>query len=292
MHSDFHLTNRVFSTQVIQSQDLDLSSSFVLEMDGEVQGGIIIKTWNRTVIPKYNKMAWITFLFVAPAYRNRGFGRQLMEQAKQVLSTKGYTTLQVGKDMNNLFCGIADVFGSNGFFDALGAINQGKLYDLHHHVTPTSFIDYRNVTQYTMKVCTQDDASAVQAFFHRVFPGRWEEEFEEYKRTHTDLSGFVIFYKDDRVVAFCRVNDPEQSQPMYNALFTQPFDRLIGVGPLGVDPDYRGLSLGYDVTAFGINTAIERGASDIIIDWTEHVDLYRKFGFEIWHVYDAYRFTL
>ena len=66
------------------------------------------------------------------------------------------------------------------------------------------------------------------------------------------------------------------------------FDNLGGIGPLGVDKDYRKMHLGGDIIKAAQNYLVDYGVSDIIIDWTGLMELYQKYGFE---VYKTYKYT-
>lgn len=292
MHPDFYLYDDIIQSQLFDSLDLNLDCSFVCEIDDIVVGGIVIKTWNRSGIDTYTNTAWISFLHVQQPHRNQSIGRQLVLNAIIELKQRGFQRLFVGKDMNNLFCGIAEVFPHTTLFPQLGFEPLELNYDLHRNVIGAVPLSLRNRTTFEIRLGTKQDEPLALDFFHRVFPGRWEEEYKEYLRRGNNGQEFAFLHKDNKIIAFCRVNYGTNSDPMYNTLFRHSFATLYGVGPLGVDPAYRGLSLGYDVTVYAINKAIERGASDIIIDWTSLVDLYRKFGFEIWHEYQSFLYRI
>ncbi len=286
MPKDFHLREDLFISQILKQEDIHRPASYVAidETDREV-GWIIVKRWNRDGIDAYRGVAWISFLYVVPSHRKQGIGRKLVTLAIDQLRLDGIHTVHVGKDMNNLFCGVPEIFGTKGFFAAMDFVEHDFSVDMHKHVTSTDLIPLRQQLNYRIRLATRTDFPKIHAFFAKNFPGRWQQEFIEYDRLGHDGSAFVIVLHDDRVIAFCRINDSRSGYNMYNTNWTATFDHLIGVGPLGVDDDYRGYGLGFDVTAEAINDAVRRDASDIIIDWTSHIEFYRKFGFDVWHRY-------
>ena len=79
---------------------------------------------------------------------------------------------------------------------------------------------------------------------------------------------------------------------MHNTNWSKPFSNLYGVGPLGIAKYFQSNSLGYDITAFAVNLAFTKGASDIIIDWTSKVDFYKKLGFSTYQNYISYTFEI
>ena len=63
------------------------------------------------------------------------------------------------------------------------------------------------------------------------------------------------------------------------------FSNLGGIGPLGIDPNYRKKHLGYDIVSSAVNHLIDEGAEQIIVDWTGLLEFYRHMGFEVWKSY-------
>jgi len=292
MPHTFFLRKDLFKSQIATSQDMDWSSSFVAFEGQKLVGSILVKAWKRNVLDAYQKTAWITFIHVAKSYQHQGIGRTLIEHAIENLRTQGVHTIHLGKSMNNFFCGVPETFEANRFFETIGFVENDRPVDMHKHITNHSMIPLRHKIGYSIRISTTDDFTKMRDFFIKNFPGRWYQEFEEYVASGYNGSEFAIIEINQRVVAFCRINQSLQSMNMYNTNFTNDFSNLYGVGPLGVDEDFRSYSLGFDITAFAINQAVQNGATDIIIDWTSHIAFYEKFGFKVWNRYISMKYTV
>jgi predicted acetyltransferase len=67
--------------------------------------------------------------------------------------------------------------------------------------------------------------------------------------------------------------------------FYDRFEFLGGIGPLGVDIEYRKRNIANNILKTIINELINKKVSEIIIDWTNLMHIYQKYGFEIWKSY-------
>ena len=114
------------------------------------------------------------------------------------------------------------------------------------------------------------------------------------KRSLTDkIKGHILKERIDyidqlnNVCGFCKLQtfDTPINLIGYSLTWRNRFDRIGGVGPLGVDKDYRHKNIAYNLLVSAINELIDRDCQKAIIDWTNLMELYRKFGFEIWKSY-------
>ena len=71
----------------------------------------------------------------------------------------------------------------------------------------------------------------------------------------------------------------------YNVMYQERFEKLGGIGPLGVDGEMRKTGLGMDMMSVGISRLVDRGMTSLMIDWTGLMELYSRFGFEVWKSY-------
>jgi predicted N-acetyltransferase YhbS len=58
-----------------------------------------------------------------------------------------------------------------------------------------------------------------------------------------------------------------------------------GLGPIGIAASHRGRGLGLALLAAGLQHLRTQGVEQAIIDWTDLVDFYGRFGFQIWRRY-------
>ena len=92
---------------------------------------------------------------------------------------------------------------------------------------------------------------------------------------------------NNKICAFAKVGYPSTKDNLisYSMVWRNRFTSLGGIGPLGVDKEYRKRHLGRDIVIYGKNVLIDNNVTDIIIDWTGLLDFYRPYGFEVWKSY-------
>lgn len=258
----FPITNKLLDQNII-----DYPNKFVLGAFASDQlVGFVVAKRNITDIPSYENLGWISIIFVSKAYRNQGIGSKLLSEAEHYLHD--VDTINVGKDINNFFPGVPIDFNglTDKFFQNRGYIDMGITHDLIN--TKPKQMMIRN-KEFKYMICTLDQKDAFQTFMRNNFPGGWDYQLNHYFSIGGDGSEYVICLDKDKVIGFARFNDKKFKLIHYNITWYDRFNNLGGIGPLGVDRNYRGKDIGYDVVAYGINTLIERGISEIIIDPNE-----------------------
>ena len=245
-------------------------------------GFIIGKTFDGKDIPTYQNFAFISLFLVAKRYRRRGIGSKLLSMFEDYYFDK--ETLQVGKDINNFLPGVPCDFDglTDDFFENRGYISGKYTHDLINLNCKKYDLKNHNIQ---FKVCTLKEKDALIAFMKEEFPGRWYYEVSDYFSKGGNGNEYAIALIGDKVVAFTRINDRRLSHYAYNITWYERFSNLLGIGPLGVARSMRGKDLGYDIVAFAINEAIDRGFHQILIDWTSLMTFYQQFGFEVWKSY-------
>jgi ribosomal protein S18 acetylase RimI-like enzyme len=283
----FPLDEKLLIQNTLENQDVIEEGSKVALVEGKVVGYVCSKVWKSNYpIKNYQSAGFINCLVVDPLFQKQGIGSQLLKYAEDGLKHFGVTTIHLGRDTYNYFPGLPfDFIEVKGWFEKRGYINNRHTHDLVTHVKEPVKLNSLNDEKYQFKISTSADKEALLEFFERCFPGRWTYECMEYYATGGDGREFMIVKDDQKVIGFCRLNDESSNTIAYNTNWRKRFTKLGGVGPLGVDREYRGLNLGYQLTALAINELINRNVTDIIIDWTSLIAFYRKFGFEVWKVY-------
>ena len=133
-------------------------------------------------------------------------------------------------------------------------------------------------------------------FVARAFPGRWTHELE----TYIDAGGTVltIAREADAVAGdsaeaygFCAVFQGEEAllgpSLYWRHAVTSDVGpvRVAGMGPLGVSDEVRGTGLGLAIVRAGAEWLQERGATDLLINWTTLTSFYGKLGARVWRTY-------
>ena len=68
-------------------------------------------------------------------------------------------------------------------------------------------------------------------------------------------------------------------------MWSSRFEKLIGLGPLGVNSQYRKQGIASNLIKIALKEAKMNNYSEALIDWTGLVAFYQKYGFETWKCY-------
>ncbi len=250
--------------------------------ENQLVGFIIAKKFSSPSLISYSNLGFISLLYVSKKFRKRGIGQELLNKAEGYLSDK--EIINVGKDINNFFPGVPCDF------DNLTELWFGKRgYELNRYTHDLINRNPKKINlkedQFLYKVCSLDEKESLLNFFSNNFPGRWFYEAFEYFQNGGTGNEYVVCLDENKVIAFARINDRSFKLNSYNTNWYLRFENLCGIGPLGVDKEYRGKNLGFNIVAYAINISLDRGKKEILIDWTGLLEFYQQFGFEVWKNY-------
>lgn len=286
----YPISEELFNRNVFKSDDVLVNGSYtVVDDNNQIVGFVVAKGWNRSFqIPAYEDRGWISLIYVVPKERKKGIGTLLLTKAEEEIKHLGKKTIQIGRDCENFFPGVPfDMKNSFNWFTKRGYCPLGDTTDLIRHISENYQKIITNHVNYEVRFANQFDKEKIFKFMEKNFPGRWLYEVTDYFKSGGSGREYLIMIDNDSVIAFTRINDQYTLDNLinYNLTWRNRFSALGGIGPLGVDADYRKQKLGFHMVATAVNTLIERKVSDIIIDWTSLVDFYRKFDFEVWKSY-------
>jgi GNAT superfamily N-acetyltransferase len=284
----YPISEKLFLDSVVNNKEILKESSYIALDEHKVVGFILAKAWNEhELIPYYNQVGWISLFFVNKKHRKQGIGTTLLKNVEQTFINLGKLKIILGTDTYNFFPGLpVDLVNHRQWFLKRGFTLEGQSHDMIRHFHESSSLLLTSQTSYEVRIATSNDSESIMEFFHRCFKGRWEYEANNYFIKGGTGREFVIMLDGKKVIAFSRINDQYSPEVLHNINWSSRFTNLAGVGPLGVDSEYRKRNLGFIVTAFAVNEAQKRGCSECIIDWTGLVDFYRLFKFEVWKTYD------
>lgn len=279
----FPITEELLNRNLSNAYD---NASYVALDNEKVIGFIIGKIWeSKFYIDSYNDTGWISLIYVHPEYRNKGIGTKLLDIVEKEFEKLNKKTIHIGKDYNDFFPGLPKDLGESlGWFEKRGYIRPYDTNDLIN--SNKDKIKLINNT-FVFKNADLSDKDRILNFMRKNWPGRWTKETIDYFENGGTGREYLICLDGEQVIAFVKVGYPNTSELLISNSQTwrAHFKALGGIGPLGVDKEYRGRHLGYDIVASAKNFLIDAEASDIIIDWTGLIDFYKKFGFEIWKSY-------
>jgi len=280
----YPITEQLFDQNVTGCEYFYSDASFVATQDDKIVGFIISKIWNDDrAIESYKTIGWISLFYVSRKHRMQGIGSTLLAKAEMKLREKGITTIHLGRDVNNFFPGIPCDFDNltAAFMEKRGYVCGRRTYDLIRY-------DLSGVSEYmpknSIRFAEKEDLPEIINFFDKNFPGRWQ-----YDAKRNFIEGlyrqYLLAFDKKTVIGFMRMSLPNDEMRPYSLTWYARFKNLGGIGPLGVDKDYRKKGVFNDLINYGLYHFKNIGIKEVIIDWTGLISLYQKYGFEIWKVY-------
>lgn len=280
----FPITSSLFDRNTRNSYD---KASYVALEDDKAVGFIIGKIWNDEYkINGYEDCGWVNLIYVLPQYRKRGIGTALLKKTEYEFELLNKKIIYIGRDYLNYFPGLpCDLKNSLGWFINRGYNNPYNTYDLicNKKMDIMPLIN----SQFEFRPACKDDIDNLLSFMNNNWPGRWTKEVVDYFDNGGTGSEYLLCLDNSKIIAFAKIGYPNTFDNLisYSMTWRNRFINLGGIGPLGVDRQYRGRHLGRDIVIYGKNVLIENKVSDIIIDWTGLLDFYRPYGFEVWKSY-------
>lgn len=261
--------------------------SFVAVQDDKIVGFILGKTWNDEFhINNYEDCGWVSLIYVIPPYRNQGIGSALLNLALDEFNKLGKIKVNLGTDYYNFFPGLpVDLKSSLDWFLKRGFEKTYNTFDLIRKKSK-DFLPLVN-KDFEFRIGNSNDKDNIIAFVKANWPGRWTKETMDYFKNGGTGKEYVVCLDHGIIIAFAKIGYPDTPTKLisYSLTWRARFDALGGIGPLGVNASYRHRYLGYDIVAFATNTLQEKGADQIIIDWTGLLDFYRHLDYEVWKSY-------
>jgi GNAT superfamily N-acetyltransferase len=232
-------------------------------------------------------LGWLDALVVEREHQGRGFGKLLVEWAHTYLQHMGCKRLRLGASMRAFVPGLPFDSRSLGFFQKVGyeelpnlcwdvARDLGDGLPIARHPLPENC---------EIRPCQVSDAAALFEFLWREFPGRWRFEIEDLFNIGGRPSDIMILKLGGRVEGFCLLTLPESARPLdryYLHRYPQPWGQL---GPIGVGHEVRGGGFGGLLLQAGLENLRAQGTRGCVIDWTNLLDFYGKYGFQPYHRY-------
>lgn len=257
--------------------------------NNKIVGFIIGKTWNDKRLNTYLDLCWISLIYVLPEFRKQGIGSTLLKKVEERFKTLGKSVMKLGSDYSPFFPGLPiDLANFRNWFINRGFEVGRQTHDLIRKTENKNKLRIENSDKFTFRIANLKDKDAIISFVERNWPGRWTMETIEYFDNGGDGSEYLICLNaKEEICGFAKVCRPDTKEKYisFSMTWRNRFKALGGIGPLGIDPEYRRHHLGSDLVSSAINHLIDEDASDIIIDWTGLLEFYRHMGFEVWKAY-------
>lgn len=285
---DFKLTDRLLEQNTWQSPYVLQEGSAIKKLDGKIVGVVIAKMWHETHGIALNKEhGWIQMLLVHPDYRQQKIGTELYKFAEQALLKNGVKKVQIGGDLGHLLCGVplAQQAGV-AFAEMFGFKQVVESVDFTKSITKPLSPPQKDNVEFVL--LEKDEQQQLLEFMAQSFPGRWTFEAHDYFVQGGTGRDYVVVKWEGKIVGFCRINDEYSAWKGPNYNWAEQFDQLGGIGPLGVNEDYRKYGLGRAVIEAAEFYLQQRGKKTLFIDWTDLIAFYEKLGYTVWKNYGIF----
>ncbi|HEX9118817.1 MAG TPA: GNAT family N-acetyltransferase [Anaerolineae bacterium] len=255
-------------------------------VDGRPAGFALVRAMPGAPEAQRPDLGNIELIAVKPEHRRRGIGHALLAWAESWLAVQGCRRFRLGAGLRPFAPGLPGRLASEGFFRAAAFDNSGKLeWDMAHDLA-----DYRSPEMRMAPVCEVRPArpgeeDALLAFFRREYPGRWQFEYEEALRNGSRISDYTVLVTAGGIDGFAHMTLEDSYWPLDRVFpwrLPRPWAQL---GPLGVSAGLRGQGYGGSLVDGALRNLAGLGIRGCVIDWTDLVDFYRKFGFEPYNKY-------
>ena len=276
----YPITQKAFYQNVIDYSEKD---GLVAYCDNQVKGFIFLKQFSDDKLVDYTNNLFISLFYVSKKYRRQGVGSTLFDFANKIC---GKRDLIIGKDIYNFFPGVPTDFDNltDVWLEKRGFTGHRYTHDLIAR-NPKSY-EIKN-KEVVYKYCEDEEKDKLIEFIKKNNWKRWALEVEEYfsNKKENDEKAYIIGLLYGEIISFVRVNTNEMNIVAYNVMWQNRFEKLGGIGPLGVDKEQRKSGLGKDMMSIAINDLLKKGCKELMIDWTGLMELYSKFNFEVWKSY-------
>lgn len=281
----FPFSLKMFKQKTTLCKFIDYNSSFVALDGDEVVGFIISKIYdNNEIMSKYINKAWISLFYVSRKRRREGIGSTLLSLCEGKLKSLNIQEILFGADYDNFFPGIPCDFDNltQGFLEKRG-YNCGRY--THDLICDLKKHEIINDNSFNIRYANKKDREVVLDFFSKYFYGRWYYEALEYFDSEDIKEEYLLSFEGDVMTGFLRVNKQLIEKISYNINWSKRFEKLIGIGPLGVRPDFRKRGIARALINRSLDDGVKEGFSEAMIDWTGLMEIYQKNGFEVWKCY-------
>ena len=131
-----------------------------------------------------------------------------------------------------------------------------------------------------------NDLPALTEFFEREFPHRWR--YDVIRKFSLEEPGSSVFgmFVNGNLEGFALLQQAGCVCPIGGAVWHRSLGPNWGsLGPIGISEKIRGQGLGGALLDHALGQLAQDGAAQTIIDWTNLIDFYGKYGFEVTRTY-------
>lgn len=242
---------------------------------------------DRSLSPQ--QTGWIDAIAVVPDEQRLGIGSALIEWAETWQKEQGTKSLTIGANPLTFVPGVPEELNTTSFFQRHGyGVTPNTVWktwdvaaDLSRYKPPRSVRPIEGIVRPAQK----DDYNALLAFLQKEFPDHWRYEFERYLGEGGRISDYMVLWSERGVDGACILTFEDSLHPIeryYPYRLPRPWGQL---GAIGISADRRGRGYGAALLDAGLRRLHNNGVNGCVIDWTDILDFYAKFGFVPYRTY-------
>ena len=269
--NNYPISERLFKEKILNSKEVVLDGSYSLYNQEEYIGSVILK-FNQINDKKLQDNAYISFLFVNPKFRNRGYGSLFISDVIRICIENEKSMLYVGGDNDCLFSGV--FLDNNDFVHQFFKDHRFNIaYKNYNLICKTSPQVPNDEYEYsTLK--TEEERNELLKQVRKLFPSRWHYDIQ-----NCEPQAFFVAKENKVIVGFVRLNTPLFSQ-IANSVNTYPLYKMLGgIGPVAIFPEKKGSELANNIVKQAVKHLFDLGCSEVIVDWTNFIDFFKQSGF-------------
>jgi GNAT superfamily N-acetyltransferase len=250
---------------------------------------------------------WIDALAVAPAAQRQGHGARLLHTAEAWLHAGGRTHITLGGSLRPFAPALPTELDTAPFFHRHGYTSppshQATLVATPSPSHPLIYDLSANLSVYqppppppppaAARPAAPRDRAALLAFLAREFPGRWHYEAELFLDHDAGrLADFMLLWTERGLDGACLLTFEDSTRPIAR-YYPYPLPRPWGqLGSIGVSASLRGQGYGSLLLDASLRRLHATGVNGCVIDWTNLLTFYGRFGFTPLRTYTPLTRTL
>lgn len=233
------------------------------------------------------QMGRIEAVAVDPVHQRCGIGTVLMDWAESWLAERGFAVVLLGGGYRPFVPGLPVELDTRAFFTRRGYRGEEAdvIYDVAHDLSAYAFDCPPLRDGEEVRPLKTGEERALLDFLAREFPDRWHFEASDYLAAGGRSEEFIVVWAEGGVKAFAWTTTEDSLRPIerfYPYRLPRPWGQF---GPLGVSADSRGKGYGAAVIDGAARHLRAQGVRGCVIDWTDLLVFYEKFGFRAYRAY-------